>query len=203
MSLIHYSQGEPMARTADPTLRTVILQAARTIFQQKGYADARMADIAALANVAVGTIYLYFRTKEALVVALADEFHQRLLKESIPKLLEGDFATAIAASLRSTLAIMREHQDLLAMVYLQMGLTAFSKPSEAEAALCNALSAALAQRMRRGEARLYDPEKASLLLINLVDRAALVSLLEGGVSLQLLEETLIQFVQHALIADKT
>ena len=192
-----------MARTADPTLRSVILQAARTVFQQKGYADARMADIAALANVAVGTIYLHFSTKKALIVALSDDFHQRILKESVPKLLAGDFASAIAASLRTTLAIMREHQDLLIMVYLQMGLAAFSQPSIAETALYNALIAALTQRMERGEARYYDPEKAALLLLNLVDRAALTSLLAGDASMQLLEETLIQFVQHALIPDKT
>lgn len=66
---------------------------------------------------AVGTIYLYFRTKEALVMALADEFHRRLLEESILLLRHGDFADAIAASLRSTTAIMRKQQDLLAMVY--------------------------------------------------------------------------------------
>lgn len=50
-------------------------------------------------------------------MALADEFHRRLLEESIPLLRHGDFADAIAASLRSTTAIMRKQQDLLAMVY--------------------------------------------------------------------------------------
>ena len=153
-----------MARTADPTLRSTILQAARTVFQQKGYADARMADIATLANVAVGTIYLYFRTKEALV-------------------------------------IMREHQDLLAMVYLQMGLAAFTEPSAAEEQLLAALTDALAERMAQGAARPYDPAMAALLITGLVERAVLTTLLEGDAGLALLEETLIRFAQHALIAD--
>ena len=156
-----------MARTADPTLRSTILQAARTVFQQKGYADARMADIATLANVAVGTIYLYFRTKEALVIALADEFHRRLREESIPLLRHGNFADAIAASLHSTSVIMREHQDLLAMVYLQMGLAAFTEPSAAEEQLLAALTDALAERMAQGAARPYDPAMAALLITGL------------------------------------
>lgn len=190
-----------MARTADPTLRSTILQAARTIFQQKGYADARMADIAGLANIAVGTIYLYFRTKEALVMALADEFHRRLLEESIPMLRHGNFADAIAASLRRTTAIMREHQDLLAMVYLQMGLAAFTEPSPADEQLLAALTDALAERMARGEARPYDPTMAALLITGLVERAVLTTLLEGDAGMALLEETLIRFAQHALIPD--
>lgn len=191
-----------MARTADPTLRATILQAARTVFQQKGYVDARMADIAAQANIAVGTIYLYFRTKEALVMALADNFHQRLLAEALPLLLEGDFAEAIAASLHTTIALMREHQDLLVMVYLQMGLAALTEPSAMEEQFISALTAALAERMTRGEARQYDPQKAALLVIGLVDRSVVTSLLEGDESMALLEETLIRFAQHALIADK-
>jgi hypothetical protein len=84
-----------------------------------------------------------------------------------------------------------------------MGLAAFSQPSVAETTLYNALIAALTERMQRGEARAYDPEKVALLLLNLVDRAALTSLLAGDASMQLLEDTLIQFVQHALIPDKT
>jgi len=77
-------------------------------------------------------------------------------------LLVGDFATAIAHSLRTTLAIMHEHQDLLAMVYLQVGLTVFTEPSEVEAEWTRALTAALADRMTRDEARSCDPEKAAL-----------------------------------------
>lgn len=160
-----------------------------------------MADIAALANVAVGTIYLYFHTKGALVMGLADEFHRRLLAESIPLLRHGNFADAIAASLRSTAAIMREHQDLLVMVYLQMGLAAFTEPSPAAEELLAALSAALTERMAQGEARPYDPAMVALLLTGLVERAVLTTLLEGDASMTLLEETLIRFAQHALIPD--
>jgi hypothetical protein len=96
---------------------------------------------------------------------------------------------------------MREHQDLLAMVYLQMGLAAFTEPSPADEQLLAALAEALAARMAQGEARPYDPAMAALLITGLVERAVLTTLLEDDAGLALVEETLIRFVQHALIAD--
>jgi AcrR family transcriptional regulator len=43
-----------------------ILQAAREVFQQKGYDGARMRDIADMANINKGLLHYYFRTKDAL-----------------------------------------------------------------------------------------------------------------------------------------
>lgn len=47
-----------------------ILDAARSVFLERGYAAARMEDVAARAGVAKGTVYLYFRGKETLFKAL-------------------------------------------------------------------------------------------------------------------------------------
>src|ERR1700761_1208757 len=47
-----------------------ILDAALTVFAAKGFAAARMDDIAKAAGVTKGTIYLYFADKEALFKAL-------------------------------------------------------------------------------------------------------------------------------------
>ncbi len=47
-----------------------ILDAALDVFAEKGFANARLDDVAARAGVAKGTIYLYFASKEALFEAL-------------------------------------------------------------------------------------------------------------------------------------
>jgi AcrR family transcriptional regulator len=47
-----------------------ILAAALDVFVEKGFADARLEDVAARAGVAKGTIYLYVASKEALFEAL-------------------------------------------------------------------------------------------------------------------------------------
>jgi AcrR family transcriptional regulator len=48
-----------------------ILDAALSVFAEKGYAAARMEDIAARAGVTKGTIYLYFQSKEDVFKSLA------------------------------------------------------------------------------------------------------------------------------------
>jgi AcrR family transcriptional regulator len=50
-----------------------ILEAALSVFADKGFAATRMDDIAARASVSKGTIYLYFPSKEAVFKALVQE----------------------------------------------------------------------------------------------------------------------------------
>ena len=50
-----------------------ILDAALKVFAEKGFAAARMEDIARAAGVTKGTIYLYFESKEAMFKALVRE----------------------------------------------------------------------------------------------------------------------------------
>jgi TetR/AcrR family fatty acid metabolism transcriptional regulator len=62
-----------MARPKTDDKRRRILQAAVRVFARKGYFAARVADVARRAGVADGTIYLYFRNKEDILVSLFDE----------------------------------------------------------------------------------------------------------------------------------
>src|SRR5436305_13990040 len=49
--------------------RERILDAALTLFREKGFDETTMRDIAAKADVATGAAYYYFRSKEELVMA--------------------------------------------------------------------------------------------------------------------------------------
>jgi len=62
------SDGVPgRARKAEPAARRdAILDAALTVFAERGFEAARLDDVAAQAGVAKGTLYLYFKDKEAL-----------------------------------------------------------------------------------------------------------------------------------------
>lgn len=59
-----------MARKADPNRRQAILDAAARVFAQKGYAAARIIEVAQAASVGKGTIYAYYRSKEELFFAV-------------------------------------------------------------------------------------------------------------------------------------
>ncbi|MBT3338133.1 MAG: TetR/AcrR family transcriptional regulator [Anaerolineae bacterium] len=64
-----------------------ITEAATTIFSQKGFDKARMDDIAKEANLSKGTLYLYFKSKDAIIEHLLNRLFERemadlqLLKE--------------------------------------------------------------------------------------------------------------------------
>src|SRR6185436_2614725 len=49
-----------------------ILQSAIAVFAEHGYFNSRVADIAKRAKVADGTIYLYFKNKEQILMAALD-----------------------------------------------------------------------------------------------------------------------------------
>ena len=63
-----------MARKADPGKRKAIIEGATQVFSRNGYARTRMAEVARTAGVGKGTIYEYFRSKEALFYATFKPF---------------------------------------------------------------------------------------------------------------------------------
>jgi TetR/AcrR family fatty acid metabolism transcriptional regulator len=59
--------------------RDAILRAATHVFAQRGYFNAQVADVARAAGVAAGTVYLYFRSKDDLLVSI----FERTMREAI------------------------------------------------------------------------------------------------------------------------
>ncbi len=54
----------------DPDKSQNIIEAAVRVFARKGYYNSRVSDIAREAGIAAGTIYLYFKTKDDILVTL-------------------------------------------------------------------------------------------------------------------------------------
>lgn len=74
----------PARRAADPRTpvadkRDAIMRAATHVFAQRGFFNAQVADVARAAGVAAGTVYLYFRSKDDLLVSL----FERTMKDAI------------------------------------------------------------------------------------------------------------------------
>lgn len=59
--------------------RDAILKAATEVFARRGYFQSQVADIARAAGVAAGTVYLYFRSKDDLLVSI----FERTMKETL------------------------------------------------------------------------------------------------------------------------
>ncbi|MBZ9638698.1 TetR/AcrR family transcriptional regulator [Streptomyces sp. PSKA30] len=63
----------------DSATRAQLLRAARSVFEQRGYARTAIADITAAAEVSRATFYVYFASKEAVFGVLAGEVRDRFL----------------------------------------------------------------------------------------------------------------------------
>ena len=63
----------PPAAAEDSAKRRQIIEGARAVFLTQGFDAASMGEIARKAGVSKGTLYVYFDSKEALFVAIADE----------------------------------------------------------------------------------------------------------------------------------
>ncbi|KAB2887461.1 MAG: TetR/AcrR family transcriptional regulator [Kofleriaceae bacterium] len=95
--------------------RDRILDAAERVFAQRGFFTAKVADIAKEAGVADGTIYLYFKSKDDLLISL---FESRM--ERVNALL----GAAVAAA-------KTPHEKLMAFVRAYIGMIA-DQPTAAE-----------------------------------------------------------------------
>jgi AcrR family transcriptional regulator len=92
------SRMPPRARRMAPELRRqTILKAALAVFAERGFAAARLDDVAVRAGVAKGTLYLYFHSKEALFEAL--------IRDAISPLLAHVGAVAAAPDMPPTKAL--------------------------------------------------------------------------------------------------
>jgi AcrR family transcriptional regulator len=58
--------------------RQQILDAATWVFARKGYRRAAISDIVVRADVARGTFYLYFDSKEQVFLSIVEDFHRRV-----------------------------------------------------------------------------------------------------------------------------
>lgn len=54
-----------------------IINAAEEVFSQKGFSNARMDDIAEETGLSKGTLYLYYKSKDDLIIAILDRIFQR------------------------------------------------------------------------------------------------------------------------------
>ena len=61
--------------------RDAILRAAIDVFASRGYFNSQVADVARAAGVAAGTVYLYFRSKDDLLVSVFERSMREALEE--------------------------------------------------------------------------------------------------------------------------
>jgi TetR/AcrR family transcriptional regulator, fatty acid metabolism regulator protein len=138
--------------------RTRILKAAVKVFARKGFHETKVAEIARSAGVADGTIYLYFKNKEDLLISVFEEHIDRLncqLKQDLDDL--PDTPSRIRHIIRAQLGILREQRELAEVLSVTLRqsnrfLRQFAAPKFND--YLNLIAEVIADGQSRGEVRL-------------------------------------------------
>lgn len=126
----HFSPEVPGKRLLRKEVtRRELLRAGRKLFSEKGLYESRIEDLTDSAGIAKGTLYLYFRDKQELVLEVTAAGY-RDLQDRIRKTLElgpakGSPAQAIA---RAHLEFFAENPDLLRIFHQVRGILKFHHP---------------------------------------------------------------------------
>ncbi|MEM9068204.1 MAG: TetR family transcriptional regulator [Myxococcota bacterium] len=104
-----------MARRADgERKRALIFETALALFRDKGFDETTMRDIAAKAEISVGSAYHYFPSKQAIVFAYYDEQqaeHERLARGRLAK--TSDLRERLGIVFHSKIEAVRKDRSLL------------------------------------------------------------------------------------------
>jgi TetR/AcrR family fatty acid metabolism transcriptional regulator len=113
--------GGSVAAMRDPDKPQQIIDAAVRVFARKGYFNSRVSDIAREAGIAAGTIYLYFDTKEAILVTL---FREKMagfvaaLREVIGE--ETDAVARLRRLIRLHFSMLEDNPELAEVVQVEL-----------------------------------------------------------------------------------
>lgn len=100
--------------------RDKILQAAREVFAEKGYHRALVDDIVRASQTSKGAVYHHFPNKEALFLALVDEFAERLAEAVAAAIGRAHGALGkVEAAVTAGLETFARHQDLARILLLE------------------------------------------------------------------------------------
>jgi AcrR family transcriptional regulator len=99
-----------------------ILQAARQVFARRGFADASMEEIAQVAEVAKGTLYLYYASKRELYRAALRAGLVELC-EALERAIEAapTLSLRLAAYVATKVAYFDEHRDFFRIYLAEFG----------------------------------------------------------------------------------
>jgi AcrR family transcriptional regulator len=130
--------------------REELLAAARRVFAERGFHEAKVGDIAAAANVAKGTVYLYFPDKRSIFVELIDNLFVRLSAAILRVDTAADVVAQIKHNIRAVLGVFIDDPDTMRMLFAHASAVdpAFSQQIEV---FFDGLKRLLAESLEEGQ----------------------------------------------------
>jgi len=173
--------------------KTQILNAAEQVFTKKGLDLARMDDIADETGLSKGTLYLYFKSKDDLIIAILDRIFQGVFKQ-LDKRKPGELSATKAiywfteeaiADYKKMLRLMPVAYEFLALAFrnktVQLALKQYFRH------YMDVLVPLIQHGINTGEFRQVDPQEVAI---------ALGAIYEGTVLLWVYDKELVDMERH-------
>lgn len=176
------------------TRKEAILQAAASLFAERGYNETSMAELAKVTGVAQGTIFYHFKNKEELFLAILDDFKTRIVTEFENHVKEKEFSTGleeieealnfylhIAGAMEDYFRILHRHH---AYELARINPICRSHLEAIYGCIVDIFEKAILSGQMDGSIREMSPRKAALMIFTMVDglvRLNTYDLYDGGV----------------------
>ena len=156
-----------------------------------------MADIARAAEMGVGSLYVYFPTKDAIALILLQTYLDELERTLVPLMLEYKGGEAIARSISAGLQLAACNEESIVLL-LQV-------PPEMSGPLCQhllqALEPAVAHQISQEYFRQGDPQFITQWINQQINWAITACVLEKQGSLAWYQQQLTDLISRALLPD--
>ena len=190
----------PKQRRSQQTV-DAILEATARVLVQEGYSKASTNRIAKVAGVSIGSLYQYFPSKEALVMALAEQHCNamlELLSQTAADLADAPIAVAVRSYVKAMLrahSVEPELHRVLVSQMLHIGLEHMHAIEEASRRIVR-----MYLELRRNEILPKDLDAAAFVLVTTVEAITHRAVLESPerLSAPALEEELCAIVLRYL-----
>jgi AcrR family transcriptional regulator len=189
--------------------RKQILDAALTVFSQKGYHATNVSDVAAQAGVSQGTIYWYFESKEALFNSAMLAVFAEFSSDSFAALEECETASGKLRCLAQSMQFFAEEAEGLFTLFVGYWASS-SRPEQTSQLWVNLLaefkdviSEILDEGVRRGEFKPVDADALVWALLAAYDGLAAYLTLIPELDLQRVSEVFVETLLTGLATERS
>ena len=171
------------AELAKAARREEILAAARRVFATRGFRGTTIADIAEEAGIALGTIYLYYPSKEAVFAALNQRLAELIAATVRAVAPEASLEATVRRRVHEIFATCSANRDLVRIAVINLDPdTELTRGMQAAAEVRNRpVASEIAAAVERGQIRPCDPVVTTRLIEGIVSIAVYQAfVLTGG-----------------------
>ena len=148
-----------------------IIDAASEIFSRQGYEATTIAEIAAAAGIAVGTVYLYFRNKREIYLNTSQSWVMEIATTLIkPELLQLPIKQVPRAMIEKSFEISRKNNQLMSLIQIDtQSQEELEIKRRGKQLVTQAINTFFLQCVARGDFPPFDTEMYAKIVFGLVD----------------------------------